>query len=83
MRPYSPNQDDLDLETDFRLYPVSVTLDVEYHPVLTQNAGTKESRLNICRSTPICVLDLKYPGIEGRPDVGVSLRKISKEAPSN
>ena len=83
MRAYLPHQDDFDLETDFRVYPEFVALYVEDDSILTQNAGARESSLNICRPTPICVLHLANPRVERRSDFGVLQCEFSKELSSN
>jgi len=83
MRAYLLHQDDIDLETDFRLYPKFVPFYVEDHSVVTQNAGTRVSSFNVRRPTPTCVLYLTNPRVERGSDFGVLQCEFGEELFSN
>lgn len=80
---YAPDQHNCDFVAHLGVYPVRIAFYIEDHAVVAQEAGRRIPCLNLGRSSPVCLLDLENPGIEGTPDVGVRLGELCQQLFAN
>ena len=79
MRSYAPNQHNCDFVAHFRFYPVRIAFYVKNDTVVAQKASRRIPRLNVGRPSPVRLLNLEDPRIEGTSDVGVLLGEFCEQ----
>ena len=76
---YPRGQDNFDRVAHFGFYPVRLTLDVENHSVVAQQAGIGVAGFDVRWTGPIRLLHLENPGVERTANVSVLFSELSQK----